>query len=85
MVVVLTLKEIEELLSDGGTSPDKPAQWFDRVIWHNTPVPTGQASGSYRGKAGSIRRSNKGRTTRAANGSRRYLIDYDSTVVAYKV
>jgi hypothetical protein len=82
---VLTLKEIEELLSEGGSTTDKPAQWFDGFIWHSTPVPTGMASGSYRGKAGSIRRSNKGRSRRMPNGSRRYLIDYDSTVVAYKV
>jgi hypothetical protein len=82
---MLTLKEIEELLADGSKATTTPAQWFDGSQWHNTPVPTGMASGSYRGKAGSIRRSNKGRSRRMPDGSRRYLIDYDSTVVAYKV
>lgn len=40
-------------------------------------------SGSFQGRAGTIRRSNKGRTYRAPNGSRRYIIDYNTEVIAY--
>lgn len=45
--------------------------------------PDAMQRGSYQGKAGSVRRSNKGRTYRAANGTRRYIRDYDSEVIAY--
>jgi len=39
--------------------------------------------GSFQGKQGSLRRSNKGRTYRAPNGSRRYIADWENTAVAY--
>lgn len=51
--------------------------------WQKGKPPTGSV-GSFVGRAGSMRRSRKGRTTRVANGSRKYLRGEPDTVLAYK-
>jgi hypothetical protein len=79
--IVPTLDEVLTLLHAKEERPAGTAKWFDGVTWHYSKP---QGTGSFQGRAGSIRRSSKGRTRRVANGKRKYIIDYDSTVVAYR-
>lgn len=52
--------------------------------WQKGKPPQGSV-GQYVGRAGSMRRSRKGRTTRNANGSRKYLHgDGPQVVLAYR-
>jgi len=75
----LSLHEIELLVSSEKSGGPK---YLDSTGWHDGK-PSSLMSGSFTGRAGSIGRSNKGRTYRKPNGSRRYLVDYESDVIAY--
>jgi len=78
---MFTLDEIEAILAPVAT-PAQGARYFDSTGWHDGK-PSSLMSGSFTGRAGSIGRSNKGRTYRKPNGSRRYLVDYESDIIAY--
>lgn len=73
---------IAMLLADEAKKTSTGSKWFDGTTWHNGK-PQSFESGSFVGKAGTMRRSNKGRSYRAPNGSRRYVIDYNTEVIAY--
>lgn len=81
---MLTMDQVTQLMNKNASARNAPAQWFDGNVWHSTKTPAGSRSGSFVGKSGSIRRSAKGRTRRMPDGRRAYIIDHDSTVVAYK-
>jgi len=67
---------IEYLMKPKPRKTAKPKYWVrkaDGSLEGYANKPTGLNSGSYQGKAGSIRRNRKGATRRLANGSRRYV------------
>lgn len=82
---MLTMDELAELLTEPAPTHRTPTYWldYDGVV-HSGKPPT-EHVGAFVGRAGSIRRSRKGRTYHAANGSRKYIISHDSEVLAYKV
>lgn len=67
----LSPAQITELLNTNARSRTVRRAWLSRKDgWMDSKTPTGSASGSFRGKAGK---------------PRKYLVDYDSDVIAYKV
>lgn len=67
----LSPAQITELLNTNARSRTPVRAWFSREKgWQDSKTPTGSISGSFRGKAGK---------------PRKYLVDYDSDVLAYKV
>lgn len=80
----LSLSQIERLLdiNKPRLTTAKAPQWFDGNAWQTSKP---KNVGSYQGRAGSIRRSAKGRTRRMPDGKRKYIIEAGTTeVVAYK-
>jgi hypothetical protein len=68
----------------GGTG-GKKVYWSDGAV--TLDLASAMAKGGFTGKAGTMKRSRKGRTYRAPNGSRTYLNNWwdETTVIAYQI
>jgi hypothetical protein len=71
--------------STGRVKPRKRHVWMDAYGEVHRGKPPAALKGGYEGKAGSIRRSRKGAMRRLANGSRKYIADWDNTVKFYTI
>jgi len=79
----LTDEVISDLLQDEpAPAARKGRKVFTSEGWVSMKV-NATTVGAFEGKAGSLRRSRKGRTYRMANG-RRFYNDLEATVLAYK-
>ena len=79
---MLTLAQVEKMLADAKTT--KPVNVFTEDGWTSYENLPRSLVGGYIGRAGSITRSRKGRTTRKANGFRQYVPNWDENIIAYK-